>query len=488
MTQPASKSIVRSSTMGAGLSALGFIRGIIIIPLMIRYLGEKDYGLYVLVVTAVSYVLIPALLGLDTAIYRYLPANLGTSRQRETFSAVLRLASINLTILVLVTAGAVLIFPLTQQIRLFIALGVVICIFQTLVSIGASYYRAEGKLHIFFAIATLRVLLGLISVLIGTVVLNSVEAIIISLAIGTMLMVPAVLVPLYRRVGLAPSCKEERSNLLNFGAHSVVNGLLMNFFFFADKYWIGLWSGVENLAYYTPAFALANILALISAIGLTSVPHLLADSYDKGDIGGLRHVMDTGLHIFSIIVIPAMVGIVIVAKPLLVVLTTQQLADKGYIITVILSAAMLGVGYGRFFSQLVRVHGLSAWANMQAAVMVVVYLAYVLVGTFMGANVVVVVATGFLFISLVHVAILFRKTYTLIGAPMRIGNFLVPAAGSLIIVVPATMLDLSNSLHLAVEIIAGAGAYFALLYFLGGTRTKDILRLLVNARGKDNAG
>ena len=112
----------------------------------------------------------------------------------------------------------------------------------------------------------------------------------------------------------------------------------------ADRYVIGVLLGTAFVGYYAPGYALsATILMLASPLRFL-LPATLADLYDRGLRDQVRTYLRAALKYFLLLAIPASVGLGLLSRDLLQVLTTDEIAREGYMVTPVVALAMVLYG------------------------------------------------------------------------------------------------------------------------------------------------
>ena len=112
----------------------------------------------------------------------------------------------------------------------------------------------------------------------------------------------------------------------------------------SDRYLIALFLGAAAVGYYSPAYALGSTLTMVAAPLSTLLPPVLSKHYDDDDIAEVRTILTYSLKYYLGIILPCVFAVSILSKPLLLLLTTQQIAANGYLVTpwVAAGTALLG--------------------------------------------------------------------------------------------------------------------------------------------------
>ena len=109
----------------------------------------------------------------------------------------------------------------------------------------------------------------------------------------------------------------------------------------SDRYIIGLFLGSAFVGYYSPGYMIGTIIILIVSPFPTMLLPIIAKYYDSGDTKKAKTFLNYSMKLFLSIAIPSIFGITILSKPLLMLLTTPQIATNGYLITPFVAIGIL---------------------------------------------------------------------------------------------------------------------------------------------------
>jgi len=120
----------------------------------------------------------------------------------------------------------------------------------------------------------------------------------------------------------------------------------------SDRYLIGYYLGVKYVGYYNPAYSLGSLLNfIIRPLGFL-LPATLSKLYEEGKTEEVRLYLEYLLKYYLIIAIPAVFGLSILAKPMLAILSTQEIAEKSYLVVPIVGVSILLFGVYVILSQI----------------------------------------------------------------------------------------------------------------------------------------
>jgi O-antigen/teichoic acid export membrane protein len=101
----------------------------------------------------------------------------------------------------------------------------------------------------------------------------------------------------------------------------------------SDRYLIAFFLGTAAVGYYSPGYSFGTAITMISAPLAILLPAVLSEHYDRNNIEEVRTILTYSLKYYAGIALPCVFALSVLSKPLLLVLTTQQIAANGYLVT-----------------------------------------------------------------------------------------------------------------------------------------------------------
>jgi O-antigen/teichoic acid export membrane protein len=113
----------------------------------------------------------------------------------------------------------------------------------------------------------------------------------------------------------------------------------------SDRYVIGIFLGTAFVGYYSPGYTLGTMINMFMAPLAFMLPAVLSKYYDDNNMEEVKTVLRYSLKYFLAIAIPAVFGLSLLSKHILMILSTPEIASQGYMITpfVALSSLLFGV-------------------------------------------------------------------------------------------------------------------------------------------------
>ena len=337
---------VRRLGLTAVVTPLISLSNLILLPILTKNLDIADYGAWALIMVTISLVPALATLGLANAMIRFLAAATDKRDIRETFYSmgfiVLLTSSIISGLLFLFAPQiAASLFQNNYTIALLLIPNVLIaCLIAYLIQYFVTFQQIKRYSVLSFFNAYLNTALVAYFILSG----HELEGAVIALLIQQLVVFAVIMYLIVAQIGFAiPNFKHVRQHLA-FGLPLVPGTLSSWVVNSSDRYLIALFLGAAAVGYYSPGYTLGGTLSVVSAPLATLLPAVLAKHYDENNIADVRTILTYSLKYYAGIAIPCVFAVSVLSKPLLLVLTTQQIAANGYLVTPFVAAgtALLG--------------------------------------------------------------------------------------------------------------------------------------------------
>lgn len=456
-------SITKGSLAGLVLPFLSIAKSIILVPILLSTLGEYTYGIYVLVATGLSYALIVAGFGLDSAMYRYVPVKLGDDNGRSTLSACYFLAFVSGGLIFLVGCFSYWVAPLAEEWRHFPLVVGSICFTQALWSVSFAYERSRDRLIWLVRTSAIFNVLEFFVLVATALIWSNVTSMFTGILVLNILWATAIVLKQTRGIGLSIPRRHEIVEILAFGGHAVLNTLVVGAFLTIDKFVLGFASGPATLAFYAPAVGLALVLGSLASVSLFSIPHLLAEAHDLHRAEDTRLIMRHGLNVYLYIAFPALLGLCVTAEPILTLLIGETLAAKGVPVAIIFSVALFVLGLQRFPAQELRVRGQSKWVNSVASLSLAGYVGVIAVAFLLEWNLSLAVPLIYLAVMLLQTGWIWRKTAAETGFRVSVTDAVPPVLAASFCIIPGFAFKLTPWPVLTIYIAITVVAYIGLL-------------------------
>ena len=202
------------------------------------------------------------------------------------------------------------------------------------------------------------------------------------------------------------------------------------------------------------------------------LPAVLPEYYEKGDMEKVDTFLTYSLKYYLLITIPACVGLSLLSKPLLYILTTTVIADSGYMITplVALGAMFMGI-YGIVNNIIILEKKTTILAHIWIAVAVLNIVLNVVAVPYIGiygAGLATLMCYFFAF----AVTLFYCRKYARLPFDYKsIAKIIIASAVMGIFVIIANPVGIINIL---IVVIVSVAIYFAVLFLLKGIDKKEV--------------
>jgi O-antigen/teichoic acid export membrane protein len=335
------------------LHVLGIIQGLVFLPLITKILGAGDYGIWSQLKNTMNLLVPFGFLGLAEALERFLSGEKDPEKIREgVFSSLVFVSGIILIIAMILVvfsgpAAAFLGFA-----PIFIKLLSLLIIFESLntIFIIVVQTRREIEKYFWFSISKM---FGETGLIITVIMLGyGLYGAVLSLLFIRILISLVLFVYVVKKIGIKIPNFSLIEGYLRFGIPTMGNGVSYWVVASADRYFIGFFLGIVSVGYYIPAYSIGMLLVffIIPITSMLSV--VLPKFFDDNNLEEVKNYLSHSLKYFLLIMTPAVFGVSILSRQLLLALSTEEIAVNAYFITPFIALSMFVYGIGCFMSQI----------------------------------------------------------------------------------------------------------------------------------------
>jgi O-antigen/teichoic acid export membrane protein len=322
------------------------LSGIILLPILTKSLSIEDYGIWVLLTVTIGLIPPLVMLGLPYTMVRFLAAIKNRDEIQEGFY------SIAIVVAIIAAFTALTLFFLADQIgaMLFynqILLTQILCSIIFMECINGfllNYFRTFQQIQWYSSLMILRTTLQL--VLIGIFILlgYGIFGAVISLVITNIILLGIMARKIFLEIGFIIPKFMHLREYFTFCLPTVPGNLSTWILDSSDRFVIGIFLGAAFVGYYSPAYALGSMISMFSAPLVIMLPPVLSKYHDENDGESVTFFLNYSIKYYLALAIPAMIGLSLLAKPLLTLLTTPEIALNGYLITPFIAVSGLLFG------------------------------------------------------------------------------------------------------------------------------------------------
>ncbi|MFW5895258.1 MAG: polysaccharide biosynthesis C-terminal domain-containing protein, partial [archaeon] len=241
----------------------------------------------------------------------------------------------------------------------------------------------------------------------------------------------------------------------------------------SDRYLIGFFLGTTFVGYYAPGYALGNMVPymIVGILGFVLTP-TLSSYYDENNIPMIKSVLNLCMKYFLLFSIPYLIGAILLGRSLLVFLTTTEIAKEGYIILYFSGLAAIFYGIKVIFQQILLLkkmtkliasfHFIAAIVNLTGNIYLIPRIGMIAAG----------ITTSLSYFLSMCLTIYFA--YRELTIKINYKSIINVIISSLLMGITVYLLRLYIWSNLFFLITIGTGAYFFVLYIIGGIKKNEI--------------
>lgn len=325
------------------------LRTIIVIPILAKLLGAEDYGIWVQIKVTAGFLTPLVLLGLSGSMVRFLGGELQVKRIQKGFnSSVYAVALFGLVV-------AVLLFffskPLARMIfkgpesYYFVQIGALFVLFDALDQLAMAYFQTFRRMVMrsYFLLLEILVELGIVGSL--AVAGYSLATIMMFLVGWKCIIVLLKLGRIWSQIGLSLPSFSALGPYVSFGFPLVFSNLFYFLVNYGDRYLINAFLSVRDVGIYSVAYAIGSLpIILMAPIDYVLYP-TIAGSWNRGGIEEVRKYIEQSLKLALLIIIPVAFGITVLSAPIISLLSTREFLPARSAVPMIAFAFLIyGIG------------------------------------------------------------------------------------------------------------------------------------------------
>jgi len=329
------------------------LRGILLLPIIAKSLGAESYGIWSQLIIALNVLSPIVLLGMPNALIRFLPGAKDKKEIRE------QLWSTLLLVIVSSILGALLLISFKGFIEATFGIPSILLVYLSVLLIFQPIHWV--LVTVFRAFQETRKLVAFLflppagEVLIAGAILSAgygLQEILLSLIILRILLDGSMFFLVLRKVGLSFPQFSFLKEYLRFGIPTVIGSLSYRIVQIGDTYLIAGLLGALFVGYYSPAYSFGNMLNMIVFPVAMILPPILAKLFAEKNIPEIQTYLRHTLKYMLLILIPAVFGLSVLSKQILLVFATEDIASQGFLIIPFIATGFLFYGAYGVFAQI----------------------------------------------------------------------------------------------------------------------------------------
>jgi O-antigen/teichoic acid export membrane protein len=331
------------------------LNSLIMLPLLTKNLPVSEYGVWVQISVTIGLVPAVALLGLPYSMARFLPSAKGRENIQEIFysmAAIIALAGLAAAIAIFLLSGSIAAALFDGRQNIVQALSLLVFI-ECLISIPFAYFRSAQQIKKYSAFNFSKVFFGLLLVIYFVLSGKGIFGAVIGMLFADILIFVAMILFVVSDIGVSvPKFKNIKEHLA-FGMPTIPGGLSSWIVSSSNRYVIGLLMGTTFVGYFSPGYTLGNMINLFMTPLSFLLPATLSKHYDDYEMEEVKAILEFSIKFFLALGIPAAFGLSLLSLPILNVLSAQEIAAKGYLITPFMALGALFLGAYAIVAQII---------------------------------------------------------------------------------------------------------------------------------------
>jgi O-antigen/teichoic acid export membrane protein len=325
------------------------INTILLIPILTKNLSASDYGIWIQVLTTFYLVTSIANLGFPYTMIRFVSAEKEKSKIQNSFytmAVFILIFSLFISIIIFIFSNGIALSLFNGNVDIVKIISLLI-FFGTLNSLLIDFFVAIGQMKKYSILLLFQTYLMLSLVSYFTIFGYGIVLATLGFLISqiTLFIIMSILV--YKEIGFKVPKFNNLKEYLDFALPIIPNNISTWIVESSDRYVITIILGTTFLAYYSPGYTIGMAILLFFTPLSIILSSILPKFYENGQMEEIMTFINYSLKYFLLIAIPSLFILSLLSKPILMVLTTHEIALNGYLVTpfIALSAILFGI-YG----------------------------------------------------------------------------------------------------------------------------------------------
>lgn len=331
------------------------LASLIILLIITKNFTVQEYGVWVQVVVTVGLVPYIATLGLSDSMIRFLAALKDKNNIKKEFYSIVFIAvffSLVVSILLFLFSGNIAKVLFDGNITIALILPIIIFI-ACLNLLLLSFFRTFQMMKRYSIFMLLQSYILIIFIAYFAFHKYSITMAVIGILITYIIVFIMMMILIVSNIGFKfPKFKNLRE-YLSFGLPNIPSNLSLWILDFSDRYLISILLGTSFVGYYSPSYAIGNIITMFASPLSVMLFPALSKYHDEKEKDKIKITLKYTLKYYLAISIPSFFILSLLSKQILLILTTPQIASEGYLITPFAALSTLIIGICIIISQII---------------------------------------------------------------------------------------------------------------------------------------
>lgn len=485
MPQSYSRTFVKDNAVVIFGHMLVYMRGIILMPIIIKTVGVTIYGGFVLLSSVLGIVFGISSFGAGFKAKRFMPSAMDMTARQSLFYPQFLFGMFSIlffSVLLIILNGPINLYIFKNEIFYSVLIIPLYLFCYFLYSQSSDYFRYTSRINYMMA-ATLSFPyfhIGLILVFYYCYKYISINVLVLSQTLSAFLITIPCFWIIFKEIGAKLSFYDVNGLVSDIKlGFPLVLGFIVDFILAgSDRYFIAFYMTVSAVGYYNPGYVLGSLIILIPKAMGNVLPQLLSKAVDRKNEDEAQKMLNYALKIFMLMAIPFIFGSMALAKPILTMLANREVAGNAYMVTPIVAIGTLFYGLNIILSNVLFVR-MKTYAMFKMNLFASVFnLLANLIFLYFFRNISVAAITTFLsyFIAFLYINKIVRVDWPIDFQPVVILKAIISASFMAILLFWVSFIERgSNSAAmLSIKLLSGIVVYIGSLFALKTFSRKEI--------------
>jgi len=340
-----------------------YIKGIILMPIIIKTVGVSIYGGFILLTSILSIIFGISSFGTGFIAKRFLPTIEDKSKRAEVFYPQFffgLLSTIVFSILFILFDKQINFSIFKNEINYSVYIVPIYLILYFLYSQVSDYFRYTSRINLMMIISVPFPYIHILLIIIYFYFFKSItiNVLIISLSLSACLIVIPFSWIIFREIGIKFIFYKVKNLIsdIKIGFPLVFSFIIDFILASSDRYFIAYYLSVAAVGNYNPGYIIGSLIIFIpKAMGMV-MPQLMSKAIDSGNVIEAQRMQDYALKLYLLMAIPFIFGSIIMSKSILILLANKEVAENAYLISPIIALGTLFCGLNLILSNTLFVY------------------------------------------------------------------------------------------------------------------------------------
>ncbi len=485
MPQSYSRSFIKDNSIVIVGHILVYMKGIILMPIIIKTVGVTIYGGFVLFSSLLGIFFGISSFGAGFRAKRFMPSAADMTARRSLFYPQFffqMLSILLLSLLLILLDRQINIYIFKNEINYSVLIIPLYLFCYFLYSQGSDYFRYTSRVNYMTAAGLCfpYIHIGLILLFFYWYKYISINVLILSQTLSAFLIAAPCFWIIFREIGVKFSFYSVKNLISDIKiGFPLVLGFIVDFILAgSDRYFIAFYLTVSAVGYYNPGYVLGSLIIFIPRAMGTAIPQLMSKAVDSKNEYEAQKMLNYALKIFLLLAIPFIFGSIVLGKPILTLLANRDVAENAYLITPIVALGTLFYGLNIILSNVLFVR-MKTYAMFKMNLFAAIFnLLANLILLYFFRNIIVAAITTFLsyFLAFIYINKIIKVDWPVDFQPAVIVKSVAASLfmASLLFWVSSNEMEVNSVVMLVGEVVLGVAVYIGGLFVIGTFSKKEL--------------